>query len=140
MIWEVTKIRTAQVFGLFVIIIFCHEYMYFSHIVSMDQMIFLKIFLFKSQSPMLLCFLPLPCNELPQFLAKKHLQSSVHQREFQTKQCMARASLNIVFHGCRESAENSQVLAYIRQKIIKVHKYQSPPPPRVKAKNKQLCF
>lgn len=38
---EVTKIRMAQVFGLFVIIIFCHEYIYFSHIVSMDQMIFL---------------------------------------------------------------------------------------------------
>lgn len=109
-----------------------------TYLILQDQIIFFKIFLFKSQSPMLLCFLPLPCNELPQFLAKKHLQSSVHQRELQTKQCMARASLNIVFHGCRETAENSQALPYIRQKIIKVHKYQSPPPPRVKGKSKQL--
>ena len=65
-----------------------------TYLILWDQMIFFKIFLFKSQSPKLLCFLPLPCNELPQFLAKKHLQSSVHQRELQAEQCVARASLN----------------------------------------------
>lgn len=34
--WEKTKIKMAQVFGLFFIIVYL-EYVYFSHIVSMDQ-------------------------------------------------------------------------------------------------------